>query len=272
MQPLYTTISHNERLGPEAHNHISVHQPYNLPLFIYLHLHPSNFCEYFSILHQLDTKRFMEWKEDLFLGSLVNIGEQMVACIVQEMPYHAQWCCVFTELFQYFPYMTRVKVTIRCKDLNIIFFGFKQRLLLVSSSWFCFFKGFIGLFAWNVVVVCFRLRACFFTYCCFMFLVGALKEATPTGIRVNPIMRQRPTPEIQASIYNRYSISLQQLIQPVSLDSIDEDAESSRPTADDEDIDLLRALSHLRLSRVICDCWLRLLALYVIHSFEYNNY
>jgi hypothetical protein len=95
----------------------------------------------------------MEWKEDLFLGSLVDIREQMVASVVQEMPYHTKRCCVFTELFQYFAYMTGVEVTIRCKDLNIIFFSFKQRLLLVSSSRFCFFKGFIGLFAWNAIGV-----------------------------------------------------------------------------------------------------------------------
>ena len=62
----------------------------------------------------------MEGVEELLLGGLVNVGEQVVACVVQEVPDHAQGSRVLPEVFQHFAYMAGEEIPIGSKDLDVV--------------------------------------------------------------------------------------------------------------------------------------------------------
>ena len=74
-----------------------------------------------------------------------------------------------------------------------------------------------------------------------MLLKSALEETPSTSVGVDAVVGEGAASEIQASVYDRHPITLYQLVKPIGLDSIDKNAEGSRPTSDDQDVHLSRA-------------------------------
>ena len=68
------------------------------------------------------------------------------------------------------------------------------------------------------------------------FLIRALQEPTPAGIRVDPVPPKDPSAEVDTRIYDRQAVSLQQLCQAIGLHCIHQETQGSRAATNNKSV------------------------------------